>query len=274
MTNNGSLVLRAEEVARYRDEGLVVPSYRVPDVMLARMRELLDRFLADNPDVPRDQMFTPHLRRGVAQGTVGDEEWMEFARLEAILDMVAQCIGPDFLLWGTTIFGKPAGSGKTIPWHRDGEFWPIRPLANTTVWLALDDSTLENGCLRYIPGSHKMGRTGRHVPTDQREVLLELALDASEFDEAEARDLTLEAGQMAIFDVYMVHGSNANRSGHRRAAFIMRFMPTTSHYDHAWGAELAERIRPSDIGRRPLFLMRGVDRSGLNDFEIGHAEAR
>ncbi len=266
-------ILSAEEVALYREEGLVVPDYRMPQKMLARLRDLLDRFLADNSDVPRDQMFTPHLRRGAAQETRGDTAWMDFVRHEPILDIVEQCIGPDFLLWGTTIFGKPAGSGKTIPWHQDGEFWPIRPLANTTVWLALDDCTAENGCLRYIPGSHGMGRTGCHVPTDQEEVLLELGLDSAEFDESLARDLILEAGQMAVFDVFMVHGSNANRSARRRAAFIMRFMPTTSHYDHAWGAELAERIRPSDIGSRPLFLMRGIDRSGLNDFETGHVDA-
>ncbi len=267
-------VLSPDEVAQYREEGLVVPDYRMPDAMLAELRDMLARFLADNPDVPRDQMFTPHLQRGAAQDTRGDTAWLDAIRHGPILDIVEQCIGPDFLLWGTTIFGKPAGTGKTIPWHQDGEFWPIRPLANTTVWLALDDCTLENGCLRYIPGSHKMGRIGRHVPTDQSEVLLELGLDHSEFDEGQARDLILEAGQMAVFDVFMVHGSQANRSATRRAAFIMRFMPTTSHYDHDWGAELAERIRPSDIGTRPLFLLRGVDRCGRNDFDLGHAAAR
>ncbi len=78
-------ILSAEEVALYREEGLVVPDYRMPQKMLARLRDLLDRFLADNSDVPRDQMFTPHLRRGAAQETRGDTAWMDFVRHEPSL---------------------------------------------------------------------------------------------------------------------------------------------------------------------------------------------
>ena len=272
MTITGVHALSEAEVTRYREDGLVVPAYRLPDALLQRVRHSLDTFLEVNPEVPSDQMFTPHLRRGESQGLKGDEEWLEYARFTPILDIVEQCIGPDFLMWGTTIFGKPAGAGKEIPWHQDGEYWPIRPLANATVWIALDDCTVENGCMRFIPGSHRRGRIFQHQMIERDGVLLEKEVAQDEFELSRARDLVLEAGQLAIFDVYLVHGSRANRSDKRRAAFILRFMPTTSHFDHELGTQIARTTRPRDMGRRPLFLMRGVDRSGRNDFDIGHAE--
>ena len=150
MALSGKAVLTDDEIRRYHEDGLLVPSFRLPDDLLQRLRASLDEFLDANPQIPSDQMFTPHLRRGQSQGLKGNNDWMDYLRHPAILDMVAQCIGPDFLLWGTTVFGKPAGSGKEIPWHQDGEYWPMRPLATCTVWIAVDDSTTENGCLRVI----------------------------------------------------------------------------------------------------------------------------
>ena len=266
--------LSAMELRQYREDGLVVPRYRLPQELLTRMRNSLDAFIEKNPGTPSDQLFTLHLRRGQAQGLQGDEAWVEYMQCPPILDIVEQCLGPDFLLWGTTVFGKPAGAGKEIPWHQDGEYWPIRPLANATVWIALDDCKLSNGCMRYIPGSHASRRLFLHQSVERDEVLLEKEVAAEEFDPSRAKDLILEAGQFAIFDVFLVHGSRANHSEERRAAFVLRFMPTTSHFDHALGAEFARNTRPVDMGRRPLFLMRGVDRTGRNDFEIGHAETR
>ncbi|GIT27610.1 MAG: hypothetical protein CM1200mP41_36540 [Gammaproteobacteria bacterium] len=80
----------------------------------------------------------------------------------------------------------------------------------------MDECTVENGCLLLYPGVPKMKRVGRHVDTNQNEMLLEKALHPSEFQESRSRDLLLQAGQMALFDVFLVHGSNANRSPQRR----------------------------------------------------------
>ena len=87
----------------------------------------------------------------------------------------------------------------------------------------------------------------------------------------EARDLELEAGQMAVFDVYMVHGSNPNPTGAPRIGYTLRFMPATSHYDHH---DLPIPVsRGSAHHTRPLILARGRDASGRNDFTIGHPPA-
>ena len=75
---------------------------------------------------------------------------------------------------------------------------------------------------------------------------------------------------MSLHDVYMIHGAAANRSDRRRTGVALRYMPASSHFDR--------RLRPLDgqtgvavdFARRPLWLLRGVDRCGLNDFGVGH----
>lgn len=261
--------LSAEEVSRYHEDGIVIPDYRVPDELLQRMRAALGRLEAANPHITLDNIVCPHLPHAGVQGIEGDPEWLEFARHPDLLNMVEQLIGPDFLLWGTTVFGKPPHSGKETPWHQDGEYWPIRPLATCSAWIALDDATPENGCLRVIPGSHREQRIRAHHTEDGDHLTLNQALDTGEYREEDAMDVVLEAGQLSLHDVYLVHGSKPNRSSKRRAGFVCRFMPTTSHFDHALGAEIQRRSKVVDFANRRVILMRGRDACGLNDFTVG-----
>jgi hypothetical protein len=75
---------------------------------------------------------------------------------------------------------------------------------------------------------------------------------------------------MSMHDVYLIHGSNPNRSPHRRAGVAIRYMPATSHFDRGLIATTANSGYTVDFAGRPIWLMRGIDRSGLNDFTIGH----
>ena len=267
-------MLSQSEIERYHERGFVVPDYRLPSDVLSEMRAALDRLIADNPQVASDFMLCPHLLHDASQdmeGVVplkGDRIWLDYATRPEILDMVEQLIGPDIILWGTTLFGKPAGVGMATPWHQDGEYWPIRPLATCSVWIALDDATPENGCLRVIPGSHKSKTLRRHHSSPDRNLTLNLELDADQFDESEAVDIVLEAGQMSMHDIYLLHGSSANSSGKRRAGYVLRLMPASSHYDHALGLEMAPRNAKTNLGKRAIFLLRGADKAG-NDFRTG-----
>ncbi len=262
--------LMAEEIARYHEDGYVVPRYRLPDDVLAQMRAAYDELLAANPEVASDIMLGPHMERPGAQGVKGSTAWLGFATRSEILDMVEQLIGEDIILWGTTIFGKPAKGGLETPWHQDGDYYPIRPLETLSIWMAIDDATPENGCMGFIPGSHKARKTFSHHWEDKDGLTINQACDAEHFDEASAADLILEAGQISFHDVYMIHGSRANTSGKRRAAFVVRLLPGHCHYDHELGVKLAQPHQAHDYGNRPLFLLRGRDRTGKNDFTIGH----
>ena len=102
-------------------------------------------------------------------------------------------------------------------------------------------------------------------------MLINQEIGAGEIDQYNVIDMTLKAGQLAIHDVFMVHGSQANLSDKLRRALAMNFMPTTSFFNHRRAAQQHRDLKfPFDHSQRPLFLMRGTDRTGRNDFAIGH----
>ena len=83
-----------------------------------------------------------------------------------------------------------------------------------------------------------------------------------------AVNLALDAGQMSLHDVFLVHGSEANTSEHPRRGMTLRYMPTSSVYDRALAAEQFARMPVADHSQRTLYLMRGRDLSGRNDFQM------
>ena len=98
---------------------------------------------------------------------------------------------------------------------------------------------------------------------------LNLELDATEFDDSQAEDIVLEPGQVSLHDVYLYHGSEANLSDKPRRGMTLRFMPTTSVYRHDEPTRF-QRTGVLQMSERTIYLMRGVDRSGQNDFRMRH----
>jgi ectoine hydroxylase-related dioxygenase (phytanoyl-CoA dioxygenase family) len=260
-------ILSQEEIRHYRSEGYVFPKYRLPAPLVARLREGVDRLLERYTDVAQEDLANPHMIPPT-EGP-GMNPFMVAARHPQVLDMVEQVLGPDIMLWITRILCKPPVKGREVPWHQDGEYWPMRPLATCSVWIAIDPVSTANGCMRFIPRSHLQNELYRHHVTDRKDLVLNLELDRDQFDEAQAVNVELEPGQMSLHDVRLIHGSLSNTSGQRRAALIMRYMPATSHYDRSLVKKRRDNS-PFNIGDQPLWLMRGVDRSGRNDFAHGH----
>ena len=258
--------LTAEELEHYRKRGYVIPRYKLPAVLLERLRGALDRLLASYTDVAQEDLANPHM---VPSDDGRPNPFLEVARHPAVLDMVEQILGPDLILWITRVLCKPPVMGREVPWHQDGEYWLMRPLATCSVWVAIDPVSTTNGCMRFIPGSHNRTELYRHHVTERKNVVLNLELDQDQFDERDAVNVELEPGQMSMHDVRLIHGSLANTSGQRRAALILRYMPATSHYDRSIVKE-RKNNSPFDIVEQPLWLMRGSDRSGRNDFVRGH----
>ena len=124
--------------------------------------------------------------------------------------------------------------------------------------------------MRFIPGSHKQKKLYSHHWEENPDLTINLVCDDEHFDESTTFNLELKAGQLSFHDVYMIHGSHSNRTDHRRAAFIVRLMPAHCHYDHTLGEEIGAKHSAHDYGKRPLFLVRGKDNSGKNNFDIGH----
>jgi ectoine hydroxylase-related dioxygenase (phytanoyl-CoA dioxygenase family) len=251
-------VLTQAQLAHYQEKGYVIPEFRLPDAVLADLRADHARLVERHPEL---RQYCPNLLSY-------DLRFLEIARTPEIVEMVGQILGPDLALWNSSLFAKPAADGKRTPWHQDGQYWPIRPLATCTVWIAIDDSTTENGCLRVIPGSHHGQRLRAHRKTEATDVTLNQELLAHEYDVKQAADLVLQAGQMSLHDVYLLHGSEPNFSAKPRRGMTLRYMPTTSVFDRDIARQQAKQFALADHSLRTLYLMGGVDRSGKNDFRM------
>ena len=103
------------------------------------MQQSLEKLLAFRDDVAPESLICPHIP---ALGLGNDHaaiaiaaEWFGYATRPEILDCVEALLGPDIVLWGSQVFCKPAHTGRKIPWHQDGKYWPMRPLATALRWL-------------------------------------------------------------------------------------------------------------------------------------------
>ena len=129
---------------------------------------------------------------------------------------------------------------------------------------------MDNGCLRVIPGSQRPRALYDHLHEDRTDLTLNQRMAEGTFDESLAVDVELEPGEMSLHDVYMIHGARPNTSSRRRTGVALRYMPATSVFRRDLRPADGKTGVAVDFARRPLWLLRGVDRSGQNDFSVGH----
>jgi phytanoyl-CoA hydroxylase len=155
-----------------------------------------------------------------------DAFWVRLISDPRLLEIAELFIGPDIALFASHYISKPPFSGQPVLWHQDGAYWPLDPMRVVTLWLAVDDSTTENGCLRVVPGSHK---EELHELRDRDDVDSVLGSElAREVDEAMAVDLEMSKGSVDVHHPNIIHGSKANLSPNRRCGLTIRYIPTST----------------------------------------------
>jgi ectoine hydroxylase-related dioxygenase (phytanoyl-CoA dioxygenase family) len=144
---------------------------------------------------------------------------------EAVLDAVENIIGSDLVIDGTLVFYKPPRDGSYASWHQDSVYsgWHLTP--SVSAWIALTPSEPANGCMRAIPGSHKLGLLDHENVHDDPNLLNRrgerIRMDV---DESAAVDIVLRPGEMSLHHTNIVHGSKPNGSDGPRIGFIVRFV--------------------------------------------------
>ena len=261
-------VLSEGEVSRYHEDGLLIPKYRLPADVLADIQRLLGELIARNPEVPQELLLNCNVEDGSLGGVRGDRAFLRFAAYPPLLDILEQVLGPDIILWDVAVICKPPKVGKGIPWHQDSPYFvKIRPIDTATIWIAIDGAWPDNGCMKFIPGLHKKGILN-HIRVDDvdPDVLLgfETSVDPAVLEEEKARPVILEPGEFCVFSAHCPHSSTPNTSGRRRGALILRYMSGSSVYDDTKVGLLDSKGEPVDPIGRPIYLMRGQDRTGRN----------
>jgi non-haem Fe2+, alpha-ketoglutarate-dependent halogenase len=172
----------------------------------------------------------------------------------AILDAVEDLIGPDILVYTSTWFIKEPDSAAIAAWHQDATYFGLRPYVHVTAWLALTDATAENGCMEFIPGSHRRGQLPHRAGVVAASVNRAGQAVVGDIDDAPAVHAPLRAGEFSLHHTLCLHRSQPNRSRDRRIGLAVSYVPTSVRH-------LGVRHKT------PAMLVRGVDRFGHFDLE-------
>ena len=149
----------------------------------------------------------------------------DIVRHPVILDAVEDLIGPDILAWGSVLFVKEPQSAGHVTWHQDYTYMGLEPHDGVSVWIALTESNAASGCMQMLPGTHLDGiRVHRDSFDDDNILTRGQTIDA--LDTSTALSVELAPGQMSLHHPRVIHGSEPNRSQHRRVGFtIQTYLP-------------------------------------------------
>ncbi len=232
--------LSTQQIAAYQRDGYVCPIPGLTHAEADALRRRLERFEADSGEKAGSVIRNKgHLKLMAIFDTVSHP---------AILDAVESVLGPNILCWGTSLFVKEPHDPAFVAWHQDSYYWGLEPDDVCSAWIALASSTLENGAMQVIPGTHKAPQFN-HQPSQIGSANMlftheEIAVDV---DTEKAVSLLLKKGELSLHHVKIVHGSPPNRSNDRRYGLAIRYV--------------APHVRQMD-SRDSALLVRGEDRFG------------
>lgn len=185
-----------------------------------------------------------------------DAFWVRTVTDSRLVDIAEIFLGPDLACFTAHYVCKPPHDGRPVLWHQDGAYWKLAPMQALTVWLAVDDSTVENGCLHMIPGSHRIPLHPPRSRTDVPNMLFSAAdedLVREWIDRAGVVPVELEPGDVSIHHPHLLHHSEPNLSPRRRCGLDIGYMPTST------------AISNDGLYLDPL-LVRGNPVEGLNNY--------
>ena len=184
-----------------------------------------------------------------------------YVRLPAICSVLSQIVGAHLAHWTGNVkcmqsmyFVKPAGLPGQA-WHQDEIYIPTRDRSLTGAWIAIDDATVENGCLWVLPGSHQRGvlyKQRDHGNPDE----FDPSLESFGFDDSGEVPVEVAAGSVVFFNGYLLHRSKSNRSVLYRRALVSHYMSAESYLP--WG-QSKEDIPIAQMDDRHVIFVAGND---------------
>lgn len=180
--------------------------------------------------------------------------WLDgLIRDPRILDVVEDVLGPDLFCWSSSFFIKEANDPGYVSWHQDSTYWGLSSPDVMTVWVAFSASDATSGCMRVVPGSHRLEQVPHRDTFAEHNLLTRGQEIAVEVDESDAVMMPLAPGEASLHHVLLFHASPPNRSSDRRIGYAIRYIPT--------------RVRQIVGEKDSAMLVRGVDRFGHFEHE-------
>ena len=162
-----------------------------------------------------------------------------------ILDAVEDLIGPDILVYHSTLFLKEAHSAAFVRWHQDSTYFYLAPHLHVTAWVALSDASEAAGCMRALPGSHRWGSIAHDDKPEPMNMIRRGQGISERFDAETGCALPLRSGEMSLHHTDLVHASGANDTDDRRIGLAISYIPA--------------RVRPTAAVQPHALCVRGQD---------------
>lgn len=163
----------------------------------------------------------------------------------AVLDAVEDLIGPDILVYHSTLFLKEAHTPAYVRWHQDSTYFYLEPHLHVTAWVALSDASELAGCMRALPGSHRWGAFEHDDRPDPMNMIRRGQGISGRFDHEVGQAMPVMAGQMSLHHTDLVHASGPNDSDDRRIGYAISYIPA--------------HVRPTGDIRPSALCVRGRD---------------
>ena len=248
MSDSHATLKQADPMSGFAADGFAVFRNVLGPDLVAEARGHVQWLLDRHPD-----------RRGEDLGhdlMTNDPFWVRLISDDRLLDVAQRFVGPNIALFASHYIAKPPFNGKKVRWHQDGSYWPLKPMEVVTLWLAVDDTDPENGCLRVLPGT----QNERLLPYDELDQstddadVLGSGIRPDSIVESAAVDVRMSAGDVEVHHPSLIHGSNANASARWRRGLTIRYIPASTRIvtDEAW---------PS------AFMLRGEPSQGVNQYQ-------
>jgi ectoine hydroxylase-related dioxygenase (phytanoyl-CoA dioxygenase family) len=223
-------MLTTDDVARYHDQGFLALESFISAEEVDRMRTIYDRLFAERagrsagdqfdlagaddeesaanlPQILNPSRYAPELLRS--------------ATLDRAREVLAELLGPDATFGGDHAINKPPRNGVETPWHQDEAYWdPAVSYHSLSIWIPLQEATVENGCMHFVPGSHR-GEVVPHRPIGGDPRVHGLEVEPGVVDVSTAVACPIPAGGATIHASRTLHYTSPNRSADHRRAYII-----------------------------------------------------
>lgn len=222
-------LLTRQQIDQYNRLGYIKPIELYDADEIQEIRLYFDKLLQNEIAAGGDSysISTAHMKHA------GVYDMLSNPRLVAY---VSDLLGDDVIGWGSHFFCKMPGDGKEVAWHQDASYWPLSPSKAVTVWLAIDDADVENGCMKFIAGSHHHGHlTYRKSEPGNHSVLNQTVDNPEQYGEVVLDEL--KAGQASLHNDLLLHGSDANHSKRRRCGLTLRFAAAEVRAGLGWASK-------------------------------------
>jgi phytanoyl-CoA hydroxylase len=222
-------VLTPQQLDFYRENGYVLTGRVLEDATLELLRAEEARFRSAKSDPPGQLTIFRSQTHDFSQAV------REFATRGPQIEWMKQLIGPNIALWFDQFVSKHPDTDLQkgeFPWHQDNGYVSIEPATNVTLWIALDDVDLENGCVWVVPKSHEMGLLD-HTPKSADSWFLNVPVEGN------GVPAILKAGEAVAFTGLTLHRSKLNKTDRIRRGFFLEYADASA----VFGKEKTSIIR-------------------------------